>query len=198
MSSNINYAAIDADYPTAGQDNNTQGFRDNFSSIKTALEVAKSEINKLQTNSVLVATLDDANANVTNDLLGSTIKNGVYSNFYGVVHTEASPIISQGDIDLQDGPLQIFTLSGNSSLLFTNWPAESKYAVVRVHLSSMIESPAVSRTLTLSTANGGAIRYESTFSNPIILNGNGKHKVIEAWSYNHGATVYIKYIGEFG
>lgn len=197
MSSNINYAAIEAEYPIAGQDNNTQGFRDNFSAIKTALEVAKSEINKLQTNSVIVATLDESNDPVTNDLLGSTIKNGVYSKFYGVVHTEETPIISQGVIDLQNGSLQVFTLSGNSSLLFTNWPAVSQYALVRVHLASRIDEPTVSRTATLSTANGGAMIYESTFSSPITLNGNGKHKVIEAWSYDHGVTVYIKYIGEY-
>ena len=34
MASNINTTSIDADYPIAGQDNNSQGFRDNFGTIK--------------------------------------------------------------------------------------------------------------------------------------------------------------------
>ena len=34
MASNINSDAIDKDYPVAGQDNDSQGFRDNFNTIK--------------------------------------------------------------------------------------------------------------------------------------------------------------------
>ena len=51
MASNINTANIDADYPVAGQDNDSQGFRDNFTNIKTALGTAKSEITTLQSES---------------------------------------------------------------------------------------------------------------------------------------------------
>ena len=35
MSSNINPNNIDTAYPVAGQDNDSQGFRDNFTNIKT-------------------------------------------------------------------------------------------------------------------------------------------------------------------
>jgi len=45
--SNINATAIDEAYPVAGVDNDTQGFRDNFSYIKTALNTAKTEIDEL-------------------------------------------------------------------------------------------------------------------------------------------------------
>ena len=57
MTSQINYTAIDTAYPVAGQDNDTQGFRDNFAATKTALQYANSEITNLQTNSAL--TVDD-------------------------------------------------------------------------------------------------------------------------------------------
>ena len=36
MASNIISSTIDESYPVAGQDNDTQGFRDNFNIIKTA------------------------------------------------------------------------------------------------------------------------------------------------------------------
>ena len=52
MTSNINYSGIDAAYPIAGQDNDSQGFRDNFSAIQTALAIAGSEISNLQSNTL--------------------------------------------------------------------------------------------------------------------------------------------------
>ena len=51
MASTIDDTSIDATFPVAGQDNNSQGFRDNFNTIKTNFVAAKSEISTLQTNS---------------------------------------------------------------------------------------------------------------------------------------------------
>jgi hypothetical protein len=43
MTSQINTSQIDETYPKAGQDNNSQGFRDNFTYIKDSLVVAASD-----------------------------------------------------------------------------------------------------------------------------------------------------------
>ena len=48
MASTINSNNIDITYPIAGQDNDTQGFRDNFRNIKNNLNTAKLEITELQ------------------------------------------------------------------------------------------------------------------------------------------------------
>ena len=48
MASNINPNNIDITYPIAGQDNDTQGFRDNFSNIKNNFVVTKNEISSIQ------------------------------------------------------------------------------------------------------------------------------------------------------
>jgi hypothetical protein len=48
MASNINITNIDTTYPIAGQDNDSQGFRDNFTNINTNFTEAKSEIEALQ------------------------------------------------------------------------------------------------------------------------------------------------------
>ena len=53
MTSQINPDNIDTAYPVAGQDNSTQGFRTNFTNIKTNFEYAESEINNLQNNVLL-------------------------------------------------------------------------------------------------------------------------------------------------
>ena len=50
MTSQIIYTGIDTAYPIPGRDNNSQGFRTNFTEIKTALSVARNEISTLQTN----------------------------------------------------------------------------------------------------------------------------------------------------
>lgn len=48
MASTINPGNIDILYPIAGQDNDTQGFRDNFRNIKNNLNTAKIEISDIQ------------------------------------------------------------------------------------------------------------------------------------------------------
>lgn len=50
MASTINPNNIDITYPIAGQDNDTQGFRDNFRNIKNNLNTARLEISSLQAN----------------------------------------------------------------------------------------------------------------------------------------------------
>jgi hypothetical protein len=52
MASTINTTNIDVTYPIAGQDNDTQGFRDNFRNIKNNLNTAASEITALQSNAI--------------------------------------------------------------------------------------------------------------------------------------------------
>lgn len=48
MASTINPNNINTLYPVAGQDNDTQGFRDNFRNIKNNLNAAAGEITALQ------------------------------------------------------------------------------------------------------------------------------------------------------
>ena len=55
MTSQINPNNIDGTYPVAGVPNNTQGFRTNFTNIKTNFEYAETEIDDLQSKVVLKA-----------------------------------------------------------------------------------------------------------------------------------------------
>jgi hypothetical protein len=132
------------------------------------------------------------NGTVVNDMLGSTISNGLFKQFSGVVRNGGT-INGATDIALDNGPLQIFNLTGNFTLTFRNWPTDNKWGMIRVHLKS---DGGAARTATLSTENAGVLVYEASFP-ALTLNINQKHKVIEAWSYNHGATVFVRYIGEF-
>lgn len=188
--SSINYSGIDPAFPIAGQDNDSQGFRDNFGAIQAALEETKTELQFLQTNSVLVA--DPSNATITNDLLGSTISNGLYSQLSGVFHPVSS-VNTATDIDLNLGPVQSFKMTASPvTLTFRHWP-DVGCATIRVHLQSDGNG---TRAVTLSTENAGTMVYEASFP-ALTLNTNMKHKVIEAWSFDNGTHVYVRYIGEF-
>ena len=48
MTSQVNPNNVDGTYPVAGQDNDSQGFRDNFTNIRNNLTFAKAEIEDLQ------------------------------------------------------------------------------------------------------------------------------------------------------
>ena len=65
MASTIITTGFNAEYPVAGQDNDSQGFRTNFSVTKTGLETARDEITALQDNT--------AKLNANNDFNGSVI-----------------------------------------------------------------------------------------------------------------------------
>ena len=55
MASNINLTNIDTTYPIAGQDNDSQGFRDNFTNINTNFTEAKTEIEALQSGTAIAS-----------------------------------------------------------------------------------------------------------------------------------------------
>ena len=50
MASNIVPGNVDGTFPKAGQDNSSQGFRDNFNATKNNFTEAKTEIEALQTD----------------------------------------------------------------------------------------------------------------------------------------------------
>ena len=57
MASNINANNINGAYPTPGVDNDSQGFRTNFTSIKSNFSAAKLEIEDLQNKAILKGSL---------------------------------------------------------------------------------------------------------------------------------------------
>ena len=195
--SNINYASISTTYPVAGQDNNSQGFRDNFTNISSALATAKSEITALQTNAVLTVDLATSTTPVTNNLLGSSITNGLYSQFNGIFFNGGS-VPTSVNINLNNGPIQQFTASGNCTLTFNNWPTTG-YSVIRVMLYG---DQVQARTVTLSTSGGGTFRTATGWTGgtgpvTVAVGASGKYEVIEAWTVNAGATVFVKAVGEY-
>ena len=146
--SQIVSSTIDADYPVAGQDNDSQGFRDNFSIIKDGLATGAAEITVLETNT--------AKLNEDNDFQGNVIANAQTNRLYGTVYNTSSTPTT--NVSLNDGEYQAITLIGNATLTFVDWPEIDRYAKIRLAL----KSNGTDRTITFASEGGGVVRTEVT------------------------------------
>ena len=137
MTSAINPNNIDGSYPVSGQDNNSQGFRDNFTNIKVNFQDAAKEITDLQNKALLRAPLTGSNLALTtsNDLNGTgPIIGALIRNFGG---NKVSIAATSGAIavNYSQGHYQSITTSGSISLSFTNWPAANTYGYIKLQLN---------------------------------------------------------------
>ena len=117
MASSIVPGNIDGTYPKAGEDNSSQGFRDNFSAIKTNFTEAQSEINDIQTNK--------ANLDSTNNFSGNMIQNAVLKDNSETSFAHGS--VSSGSVTLnhENGHYQTLTITADTTFAFTNFPTGS-------------------------------------------------------------------------
>jgi hypothetical protein len=120
MASSLSPSSIDATFPVAGQDNDSQGFRDNFNQIKTDLTNAKSELEALQTNAILKANLTSPAVTASNDLAGLALKDYKYSENVGLVSALGTVSGSQ-TVTVTNGAVFTVTTSGALTLAFAGW-----------------------------------------------------------------------------
>ena len=167
MTSAINPNDIDGTYPVAGQDNNSQGFRDNFTNTKTNFQYAANEITDLQSKAVLKEAL--VGTVLDNDMAGSPLSNANISDFSAIV-AQLGNQTGSVTIDYVDGHYQTVTTSGSISLAFTNWPAAGNFGIVRV----AITVTSVGYTVTLPAAvSVGTSNLQGYSSGVITYNQTG-------------------------
>jgi hypothetical protein len=117
MTSAINPNNINGAYPVAGQDNNSQGFRDNFTNTKTNFQYAKDEISDLQSKAVLKAALIGTTLN--NNMGGSVLSNAQLQDMSQTV-VSLPPQTGTVNIDYSLGSYQTVTATGPITLNFLN------------------------------------------------------------------------------
>jgi mannose/fructose-specific phosphotransferase system component IIA len=194
MTSAIDSDAIIDTFPVAGKDNDSQGFRDNFSATKLGLATAAEEIGRLQSRTLKAADLSSENGTaVVNDLLGSTISNGLYKQFNGV-YSNAGTISSTQNINLDNGPIQKVTISGNSILNFINWPDSGQYSTIQLMI---IGNQQGTWTVNFTSEDSGTIWKSTTFTIPLSVTTNNNFHLIEAFTYDKGTTVFINKLAEY-
>ena len=77
--SNINPLNINGAYPVAGVDNDSQGFRDNFTNIKNNFQYASSELTDLQNKVIVKSALTGTTLN--NNMQGTLLSGALIQNF---------------------------------------------------------------------------------------------------------------------
>ena len=174
MASNINPNNIDGAYPVAGQDNNSQGFRDNFTNIKVNFQAAADEINDLDSKVLLKSALT-----------GTTLDNNMNDNLIYAAKIQdfsasrvAIPTTS-GTVSLNYAAGHYQTVSpsaGSITLSFSNWPAAGSYGQLRLqvtvtNLSYTMTLPAeVTVGINqLAGYNSGVITFTRTGVTPMTL-----------------------------
>lgn len=184
MASLINPNNIDGSYPVAGQDNNSQGFRDNFTNIKVNFQYAEDEINDLQDNVVLKSAL--SGGSVDNDMSGGTIYN-VNLNDVSTSRTVLSTGSGTVTINFAASGYQTISTTGSVTLAFTNFPAAGYYGEVIVAIS--VTSTAHTVTLPGSVTQG-TTGIQGLSSGTITFSAIGTY-VFSFASSDGGATIAI-------
>lgn len=187
MASNINPNNIDATYPIAGQDNDSQGFRDNFTNIKTNFEYAETEIDDLQAKVVLKSAL--TGSTLDNDMAGALIEN---AKLQGTRFTKVDTANTTGNVsvDFSAGPYhKIGTVTGNVNLAFTNLPAAGNYAEWTVELTQGATQYTV--TLPSAVSVGNAVIQGNDANNVVTFNQAGTYALKFSTS-NGGSTVAVE------
>ena len=184
MSSNINPNNIDGAYPVAGQDNDSQGFRDNFTNTKTNFEYASEEITDLQNKAVLKAALTGGTLN--NNMAGSLLSNAQLQDM-SETRVALGTISGTATIDYSAGPYYTLTTSGSVSLSFTNFSVAGTVSRVRVQIT--VASTA--HTLTLPAAvSVGTNNIQGISSNVITFGQTGTYE-FEFETGDAGTTITI-------
>jgi hypothetical protein len=189
MSSNINPNNIDGTYPIAGQDNNSQGFRDNFTQTKVNFQYAAEEITALQDNVILKGPLT-AGGTVNNDLNGTLLYNATIQDF-AATRVDLGTVSGTCSINYSSGHYQTVSISSSITLAFTpNWPtAKQGWLILAVTATA-------GNTMTLPAAVGdsdsaASLRGIQGISGQVITFKESGTYEFQFHSYNGGSTIYL-------
>ena len=184
MTSQINPNNVDGTYPVAGQPNNTQGFRDNFTNIKTNFSYAETEITDLQNNGIFKAALSGTtlNNNMADNLIYAVKLQDVSYTFLQNAATSGSIAI-----DYSAGQYQYISTTGSISLNFNNFPVSGGQGIIQI----AVNVTNTSYTLTLPAAvTLGTTGLQGYASNVITFAATGTYQ-FEFSTVDGGTTITI-------
>ncbi len=192
MSSNINPNNIDGTYPIAGQDNNSQGFRDNFTQTKVNFQYAADEINDLQTKVVLKAAL--TGTTLDNNMNDALLYAALIQDF-SAVKIAPSPISGTLTLNYASAHYQSYSSAsaGSVTLAFNNFPSSGSYGYMKLQIA--ITNVAHTLTLPATVSVGltgiqGISPGTSGVSNTITFGTTGTFE-FGFGSYDGGSTITV-------
>ena len=186
MTSQINPATIDGNYPIAGVPNNTQGMRDNFTAIKTNFQFAETEIDELQSKGVFKAAL--TGTTLDNNMANNLIYNAKIQGFSGTL-VQIANTSGAITVDCSAGHVQTIVMGGNITVSFTTatWPAAGSVGIIRL----IITVDQAARTLTLpSNVSLGTTGVQGYSTNVITFAAAGTYE-FGFLTYDQGTTITL-------
>jgi hypothetical protein len=132
MTSAINPNNIDGTYPIAGQDNNSQGFRDNFTNTKTNFEYAAEEITELQNKGIFKTAL--TGTILDNNMNGSILSNAQLQDMSETL-VNLGTLSGTVTVNYAAGSYQTVATNGAIILTFSNFPAAGAAGTVVVQIN---------------------------------------------------------------
>ena len=190
MTSLINFAAINENFPVAGQDNDTQVFRDNFDTIKTNFSAAKTEITDLQDN----AARTDGDNDFLYNVVGSLTLQDAYlrKKDYG-----AAIVAGTQDISFKQAMYHVVKFGANTSLSFSEFPtaAVDVTGLGQIGKATLeLYGDGTTRTITFTTSGGTVLKKSPGFPGSVTVTSATNPVIIEVWQ--HSATViWLNYLG---
>ena len=186
MTSAINYNNIDGTYPVAGQDNSSQGFRDNFTNTKNNFQVAYNEITDLQNKVLLKSPLN--NGIFSNDMQGNVITNATLQGARELLFPLGS-VSGTVTIDYNVGSYQTLTLAGSTTLSFANFPSTTG-AVSKVKVEVTVSN--LNYTLTFPASVTIGINSIAGISGSTVTFSNTGTYIFELGTSNGGTSFSIQ------
>ena len=183
MPSNIAPSNIDATFPKAGQDNSSQGFRDNFNAIKNSLTDAKDEIDALQANK---ASLDGSSDFSDNLITRAKFKDTSETVF---AHGTTGGAIT---LNHENGHYQTITSNAAITLSFSNWPATATLG--RIILDITYASTAHTITIPSAVIVSGGVTGGDGSSDTITAPTSGRY-LYEFMTPDAGVTILMHQVG---
>jgi hypothetical protein len=192
VTSLINFAAINENFPVAGQDNDTQVFRDNFDTIKTNFSTAKTEITDLQDNA--------ARTDEDNDFLYNVVGSLTLQDAYLRKKDYGSAIVAgTQEISFKQAMYHVVKVGANTSLSFTEFPtaAVDLTGLGQIGKATLeLYGDGTTRTITFTTTGGTVIKKSPGFPGSVTVTSATNPVIIEVWQ--HSATViWMNYLGLF-
>ena len=190
MASNINPNNINGNFPVAGQDNPSQGFRDNFNNTSINLGIAAEEISDLQAKSVLISPL--AGSTINNNFAGTPITAAqlrATSETINDLGAQTGGII----LDYATANIQKITTAGDISISFANFPTAGLYGRMILWLTVTDSNYSLQIGLTSPGVTSGAIQIAGIDINSGIISFDTPGEYLfEFCSQDAGENIIIR------
>ena len=131
--STINTNGINTNYPVPGENNSSEGFRTNFTSISNNLDTAGTEITELQQKVVLKTALTGIPIN--NDMANTLISNASVRSFRATTYNLGNALAGTVLVDTSLGDVQIGTVTGNVTFQFAGWAPTNTESAIKLRLN---------------------------------------------------------------